>query len=74
MPELGAAYAFGLARNHPFVDGNKRVAFLATATFLMLNGLAFEARPGEATAIFLGLAAGEVDEAMVASWLATNSR
>src|SRR6202521_6050661 len=57
---LAAAYAFGLAKNHAFVDGNKRVAFMAMMGFLLKNGVAFGPDPAHATAIILSLAAGEV--------------
>lgn len=72
LPELAAAYAFGLARNHPFVDGNKRVAFLAMALFLRLNGIRFSPDQAPATAIMLSLAAGEVDEAGLTRWIRDN--
>jgi death on curing protein len=67
--ELAAAYAFGIARNHPFVDGNKRVAFLAMAAFLRLNGVHFAPSQEAATAAILALAAGEIDETGLARWL-----
>jgi len=70
LPDLAAAYAFGIARNHPFVDGNKRAALLAIVTFLGLNGVDFVADEAEATLIIRGLAAGEVDEAGLARQLA----
>ena len=66
---LAAAYAFGIARNHPFVDGNKRVAFLAMSGFLRLNGLGFAPPQPEATAMILGLAAGEIDEMGLTRWI-----
>jgi death-on-curing protein len=72
LVDLAAAYAFGIARNHPFVDGNKRVAFLAMAAFLRLNGLHFAPSPESATAATLALAAGEVDEAGFARWILDN--
>jgi death-on-curing protein len=62
MDELAAAYAFGLAKNHAFVDGNKRIAFMAMMIFLHKNGVAFSPDPAEATTIILSLAAGEVSE------------
>jgi death on curing protein len=70
--ELAAAYGFGIARNHPFVDGNKRVAFLATAAFLRLNGVHFAPSQEAATAAMLALAAGEIDETGFARWLVDN--
>lgn len=65
---LAAAYAFGVARNHPFVDGNKRTAWVLARTFLALNGheLAFD--PGDAIATMLALAAGELSEQEMADW------
>ena len=71
---LAAAYAFGLVRNHPFVDGNKRTAFLVCALFLDLNGCRLAATEAEATATMLAFAAGEVSEADFAAWLEANSR
>lgn len=70
--ELAAAYAFGIARNHAFVDGNKRAAFAAMMVFLRLNGLQFAPPQAEATAIMLALAAGEVDEAGLTRWITDN--
>jgi death-on-curing protein len=70
--ELAAAYAFGIARNHPFVDGNKRIAFLAMAAFLRLNGVRFAPSQEAATAAILALAAGEIDETGFARWLVDN--
>lgn len=70
--ELAAAYSFGIARNHAFVDGNKRAAFAAMMVFLRLNGLQFAPLQAEATAIMLSLAAGEVDEAGLTRWIADN--
>ena len=69
MAELAAAYAYGLAKNHPFVDGNKRAAFLAAGLFLGLNGWRLTASQAEATVAVFGLAAGEVDEPAFAAWL-----
>ena len=69
LAELAAAYGFGLARNHPFVDGNKRVAFLAMAVFLGLNGTAIECPEVEVVTIMLALAAGELSEDELADWL-----
>jgi death-on-curing protein len=66
---LAATYGFGIARNHPFVDGNKRAAFLSVGLFLALNGYRLAATQAEATVIILALAAGEIDEAEFAAWL-----
>jgi death-on-curing protein len=69
LPRLAADYAFGIARNHPFRDGNKRVAFVAAVTFLGLNGLAFVTPEGEVVAKMLSLASGDLDEDEVAEWI-----
>ena len=66
---LAAAYAYGLARNHAFVDGNKRAAFLATGLFLVLNGYRLVATQADAALTVLSLAAGDIDEAAFAAWL-----
>ena len=71
---LAASYAFGLVRNHPFVDGNKRAAFLVCTLFLDLNGQILIATEAEATAIMLAFAGGEVSETDFAKWLAANCR
>jgi|SRR5579871_4053884 len=65
---LAAAYAFGLARNHPFVDGNKRTAAVAALLFLDINGWAFEISEPELVVMMLALAAGELSEDEVAAW------
>ena len=72
LAALAAAYAFGLARNHPFVDGNKRAAFGSLIVFLGLNGIDFDVAPEQATAMILGLAAGEVSEESLARWIRDN--
>ena len=72
LPELAAAYAFGLARNHAFVDGNKRIAFMSMMVFLRKNGVAFAPDPAHATSIILSLAAGEVSEASLTRWIRDN--
>ncbi len=69
---LAAAYAYGLARNHPFVDGNKRAALLSVYTFLGLNEVDFVADEAEAAVIFRDLAAGEVDEDGLSRWIRDN--
>jgi death-on-curing protein len=66
---LAAAYGVGLAKNHPFVDGNKRVAFLAVGLFLAINGHRLMATQAEATLTMLDVAAGVIDEATFAAWL-----
>jgi death-on-curing protein len=67
--DLAAAYAFGIARNHPFVDGNKRTAFVAAELFLTLNGLELKADDSECVVAMLAVAAGQMDEATFARWL-----
>jgi death-on-curing protein len=69
---LAAAYGFGIARNHPFVDGNKRTAFASIIVFLGLNGIDFDVPPEGATAMILSLAAGEVSEESLARWIRDN--
>jgi death on curing protein len=72
LPELAAAYAYGLAKNHAFVDGNKRIAFMAMMVFLRKNGVAFAPDPAQATKIILALAAGEVSEESLTRWIRDN--
>ena len=66
---LAAAYAYGIARNHPFVDGNKRTAAVISETFLMLNGHDLRASDAELVVAILALAAGELSEEELADWL-----
>lgn len=72
LAALAAAYAFGVARNHPFVDGNKRAAFMCMMVFLRKNAIAFNPGEAEATAAMIALAAGEVDEDGLARWIRDN--
>lgn len=67
--DLAAAYAWGIARNHPFVDGNKRVALVLCETFLVINGCQLEADDLAMTTAFLDLAAGTIEESELAGWL-----
>ncbi|HUF77236.1 MAG TPA: type II toxin-antitoxin system death-on-curing family toxin [Longimicrobiales bacterium] len=69
LASLAAAYGFGIAKNHPFFDGNKRVAFQAMYLFLGLNGLRIDATEEHVVATILALATGEPDESGLASWL-----
>ncbi len=71
--DLAAAYAGGLARNHPFVDGNKRTAFMAAYVFLARNGRRLTAPEADATHTMMALAAGDMDESAFAVWLRHNS-
>jgi death-on-curing protein len=68
VADIAAAYAFGLAKNHPFVDGNKRAAFLALGLSLRLNGYRLTASQPEATQTILMLAAGDLSEEALATW------
>ena len=69
LAALAAAYAFGIARNHPFIDGNKRAAFLAMMVFLGLNGEGLQASEHEIVQVMVALAAGGLDEADLADWI-----
>jgi death-on-curing protein len=71
--DLAAEYAFGIVRNHPFTDGNKRVGFVAAITFLELNGYRFTASEADATLRTLALASNEIGASEYAEWLKTNS-
>ena len=66
---LAAAYACGIARNHPFVDGNKRAALLAAGMFLMLNGHRLQASQADVVLTIRALAAGDLEESSLASWI-----
>lgn len=72
LDQLAAAYAFGLAKNHAFVDGNKRIAFMAMMTFLIKNDVHFAPDPAQAAKIVLALAAGEVSEEGLTRWIRDN--
>lgn len=71
---LAAAYGFGIAKNHPFVDGNKRTALASMIVFLGLNQLELDAPQEAVTAIVLSLAAGEITEEVLARWIAAHIR
>ena len=71
--DLAASYAFGIARNHPFLDGNKRAAFMAAYSFLFVNGMELEAAETDAVLKTLALAAGEIEENDYARWLRATS-
>ena len=71
--DLAAAYGFGIASNHPFIDGNKRVAFYASVGFLRINGVYLNAGEADAAVTFIALAAGELSEEELASWFRNNS-
>jgi death on curing protein len=74
LPALAASLGYGLARNHPFVDGNKRTAYVAVETFLALNSLDLVAGDAECVVVMLDLAAGDLPEAGFAAWLRDNTR
>ncbi len=71
--DLAADYGFGIARNHPFVDGNKRTAFVAVELFLALNGFALLADDASCVMTMLAVAAGQMDEVAFARWLRQHS-
>jgi death on curing protein len=70
--DLAASYAYGIAKNHPFIDGNKRTAYVAMELFLIEHGLMLTADDGDAVVTFLGLAAGDVSEEQLAVWIRGN--
>ena len=72
VAHLAAAYGFGLAKNHPFIDGNKRTAFLAVGLFLRLNGQRLVASQTDATLTMLQVAGSELSEPAFADWLRKN--
>ena len=72
LEQMAAAYAFGITANHPFVDGNKRTAFIASITFLRLNGIRIVADKAETYLTFYGLAEGRVTEEQLAEWFVLN--
>jgi death-on-curing protein len=69
VAELAAVYALGIARNHPFIDGNKRTAFVALELFLRLNGCVLTVGDAEAVVMFLAMAAGELPDAEFTAWV-----
>lgn len=69
---LAAAYGFGIARNHPFSDGNKRTAFVALELFLALNGYELTATDADCVVTMLGVAAGDTEESVFANWIRTH--
>jgi death on curing protein len=72
--DLAAAYGVGLAKNHPFIDGNKRTAFVAVELFLDLNGVDLVAEDGDCVLTMLAVAAGQMDERAFAHWLRQHTR
>lgn len=73
LSDLAAAYCAGIIRNHPFIDGNKRAGLLAAAVFLQINGMHFDPDEIDETRTIMALAAGEIDEAELADWIARNA-
>lgn len=71
--ELAAAYSYGIARNHPFMDGNKRIALTIAAVFLDLNGFTLDAPEAEAVIVYQQLASGELEEKALAEWIRDSS-
>lgn len=74
LHRMAAAYAFGITANHPFVDGNKRTALIASMAFLKLNGFEVTAEKADRYLTFYGLAAGSISEDEMAEWFAANTR
>jgi death on curing protein len=74
ISQLAAAYGFGLSQNHAFADGNKRIAFIAVALFLRLNGYSLVSKPIDEMRVMMSLAAGELSEKDFASWIRTHTR
>ncbi|HBR67846.1 MAG TPA: type II toxin-antitoxin system death-on-curing family toxin [Rhodospirillaceae bacterium] len=74
MARLAASYAYGIATNHPFLDGNKRTAHVVARTFLLLNGYNLEASQEEKYKTIMALAASEMDEDALAAWFAKNTK
>ncbi|MCM5560329.1 type II toxin-antitoxin system death-on-curing family toxin [Pleomorphomonas sp. JP5] len=73
IPALAASYAFGIARDHPFTDGNKRTSLVVAETFMLLNGMELEAGDAELLSTWLQLAEGEISETDLAAWLRERS-
>ena len=73
LAALAAVYGFGIAKNHPFIDGNKRVAFQAMYVFLGINGRVISADEKDVVRLVLDLAAGQINEDQLAEWLRMNS-
>ena len=74
IAELAASYGYGIARNHPFIDGNKRTAFVAALLFLAFNDYSLQASDSDKVIVMLKVAAGEITEADFATWIRNNSK
>jgi len=72
-PDLAAAYGYGISRNHPFIDGNKRTAFVAVELFLALNGFDLVADDADCVLTMLDVAAGVIEETVFAAWIRSHS-
>ena len=73
LARLAAAYAFGIIKNHPFIDGNKRTALVVAFSFLEVNGIETKASEEDAYRVFMDLASGRVSEEELSAWIASNS-
>ena len=73
LADCAAAYGYGIARNHPFIDGNKRTAFVCAELFLVLNGHTLTADDADCVTTMLAVAAGDIEEAAFAAWLRAHS-
>lgn len=73
LARLAAAYAFGIIKNHPFIDGNKRTALVVAFSFLEVNGIEIKASEEEAYRVFMDLASGRMSEDELSAWIASNS-
>ena len=73
IPRLATAYAYGITKNHPFADGNKRAAFLSIGLFLALNGYSLQVEQKEAVNTILALAAGDLNESGLTTWIAKHT-
>jgi death-on-curing protein len=73
IPSLAAVYAYGITKNHPFIDGNKRTGFITSLNFLALNNFDFDASNSDVVETILGLANNEIDEEMLVNWFRVNS-
>ncbi|WP_291014396.1 type II toxin-antitoxin system death-on-curing family toxin [Hydrogenophaga sp.] len=74
VADLAAAYGFGISRNHPFIDGNKRTGYVAAELFLMLNGWRLEANDSDCALAMLAVAAGDLTEPAFAQWLRSHAQ
>jgi death-on-curing protein len=74
IPRMAASYAYGIATNHPFIDGNKRTALVVSQTFLAMNGFIFTGSFPDEYEVFIALAAGNLTEDQLAQWFAENTK